>query len=105
MDIDSTKPLTVKRSENFNKWLKKLKDTAAKAKILVRLRRLEQGNKGDHRYLYGSIFELRIDYGPGYRVYCAEQADKIVVILVGGDKSTQTKDIETVKKIIKDFES
>jgi len=76
-----------------------LKDTAAKARIAVRIRRMELGNFGDAKSVGAGVFELRFDFGPGYRVYYTERNDEIVVLLAGGDKSSQEQDIEKAKKL------
>lgn len=81
----------------FEEWLYALRDSKGRARIQVRLDRLEQGNLGDTKSVGSGIHELRIDMGPGYRVYFAEDGPVIVLLLIGGDKSTQTKDIKTAK--------
>ena len=93
------KTKTVKQTKNYTKWYNKLKDTAAKARIAVRIRRMELGNFGDAKSVGAGVFELRFDFGPGYRVYYTERNDEIVVLLAGGDKSTQEQDIEKAKKL------
>jgi len=82
----------------------KLKDKTAYSIINVRLRRLSLGNKGDSEPVGDGILELRIDYGPGYRVYYKQVKNKIVILLCGGDKSTQSRDIEKAKKIASNLE-
>ncbi|CAK0745141.1 Protein containing DUF891 [Gammaproteobacteria bacterium] len=77
----------------FGDWLAKLRDQEAKAKILTRFDRLEMGNFGDHKYLRDGVYELRIPHGKGYRVYYGRDGDTIVLLLYGGDKSSQNKDI------------
>ena len=77
----------------FSEWLESLRDVAGKARILQRIDRLAHGNPGQHRVLTGGVRELKIDFGPGYRVYYTERGKKLVVLLAGGDKSTQTRDI------------
>ena len=89
------------RTETFKKWMKSIKDPVAKAKVFVRINRFRQGNPGDFRNLRKGVTELKIDYGPGYRVYCVDM-DKSVVLLVGGDKSTQEKDIRTAYRIVEE---
>lgn len=89
----------VKQTKNYTKWYNKLKDTAAKARIAVRIRRMELGNFGDAKSVGAGVFELRFDFGPGYRVYYTERNDEIVVLLAGGDKSSQEQDIEKAKKL------
>ena len=90
----------VEKTDEFEKWFIKLKDLRAKAKILFRIQRIEeQGNFGDCESVGNSIRELRIHYARGYRVYIRERGNTIVLLLIGGDKSTQQKDIERAKQI------
>lgn len=84
--------------EPFSEWLVSLRDGKARAKIRVRLDRVSQGNLGDCRSVGEGVQELRIDYGPGYRVYFGQEGAAIVLLLCGGDKNTQAKDIETAKR-------
>jgi putative addiction module killer protein len=81
----------------FSEWLASLRDIKARAKIRVRLDRVGLGNLGDCHGVGDGVQELRIDYGPGYRVYFGQVGSAIVLLLCGGDKSTQTKDIEQAK--------
>lgn len=90
---------TVQQSDEFKEWLKGLRDQIAKAKILVRIKRLADGNMGDAKHFDG-ISELRIDYGPGYRIYVAKKGNTVYLLLCGGDKSSQQKDIERAKKML-----
>ena len=76
----------------------------AKARILLRLKHVELGNLGDVQSVGGKILELRIDYGPGYRIYFARKGNSIILLLIGGDKSTQTSDIEKAKKLLTELE-
>ncbi len=98
------------KSEEFDKWLKKLKDKEAKGLILARLKLLELNNhRGSYRHIEKNIFELKINSGPGYRVYYVELSNGNILLL-GGTKRTQKRDIEKVKKMlneidIKDFEN
>ncbi len=85
--------LAANNSDPFAEWLRKLRDTKAKLAIIRRVNRLELGNFGDHRFLRDGVCELRIDVGPGYRVYYAQAGKTIILLLCGGDKSTQSKDI------------
>lgn len=89
----------VRQTKEFSKWLKKLKDAVAKIAILRRLDRMKEGNFGDSKSVSGGVFELRIDVGKGYRVYFTNKNNRIVFLLVGGDKSTQDEDIKTAKKM------
>jgi len=83
----------------FDQWLDKLKDGVARAKITARIDRLRGGNFGDVKPVGEGISELRIHYGPGYRVYFTKQGKKIVLVLYGGSKKTQAKDIKLAKKL------
>jgi putative addiction module killer protein len=94
----------IEKTDEFDKWFKKLKDLRAKAKILFRIQRIEQdGNFGDCQPVGGGISELRIHYAKGYRVYLKEYGNKIVLLLNGGSKSTQSKDVAKAKKIWSDY--
>jgi putative addiction module killer protein len=88
--------------EPFIEWLESLRDKVTQTRIRARLRRLESGNYGDHKRFSGLI-ELRLDFGKGYRVYCAEHGRAIVVLLIGGDKGTQSKDIEKALVYLEDY--
>ena len=87
------------KSATFDRWLKKLRDPRAKARIEMRIRRLGLGNPGDVQPIGTGLSEMRIDYGPGYRVYYMQQRSVLVVLLCGGDKSTQKNDIKKAKEI------
>jgi putative addiction module killer protein len=87
------------QSNAFNQWLAGLRDSNAKARIQIRLRRLSLGNPGDVKPVGDGISELRIDYGPGYRVYYMKRGPIVIVLLCGGDKSTQARDIAQAKSI------
>lgn len=89
----------------FTEWLNALKDTKARAKIRVRLDRLKLGNLGDCRSVGAGVFELRVDFGPGYRVYFGQVGTQIVVLLWGGDKSTQDADIKKAQAYWADYKS
>ncbi len=91
--------ITEKTSE-FDKWIRKLKDLRAKTKILFRIQKLEtDGHFGDCKPVGDGISEMRINYAKGYRVYFKDKDNKIVVLLIGGDKSTQQKDVKKAKEI------
>ena len=93
------------QTEEFAKWLKRLKDINARARINVRLTRIAlTGNLGDTKPVGDGVYELRIDYGPGYRVYYSQRGREILLLLIGGDKSSQQKDIEKAKKINTEYE-
>ena len=87
----------------FENWLNSLRDKNARAKILVRLRRLEQGNLGDYRSVGKGVCELKIDYGPGYRAYFVQVKATVVLILGAGDKSTQESDILKAQKYWEEY--
>jgi len=93
---------TLKQTAQFKKWLKSLKDSRAKAKIAQRIQRLKLGNAGDVKPVGGGISELRVDYGPGYRVYYTQEGKVIYLVLNGGTKKTQEGDIREAKKIAKE---
>lgn len=94
---------TIKQTNIFSKWLSKLKDTQGKVAILRRVDRMKTGNFGDHKSVGNGINELRIVVGPGYRVYYTVKNDEIVILLIGGDKSSQSEDIERAKEILKEI--
>jgi len=91
--------LHIVRSATFDRWLKNLKDAPARARILVRITRLAQDNPGDVKPVGQGISEIRINYGPGYRVYFKQRGDRIAILLCGGDKSSQAADIAQAKSI------
>ena len=84
--------------EPAREWLESLRDRVGQSRIYTRIERAESGNFGDHRPVGQSVFELRIDVGPGYRVYYALEGNDIILLLAGGDKSSQSKDIELAKQ-------
>lgn len=88
-----------KQTETFRKWRLRLRDDRARALIASRLDRLAFGNAGDVKPVGQGISELRIDYGPGYRVYFMKRGKEIIILLCGGDKSTQAKEIVTAKRL------
>lgn len=87
--------LEVRQTETFAAWFRVLRDRQARARIQVRIDRLSLGNPGDVRPVGEGVSELRVDYGPGYRVYFVQRGTKVVVLLAGGDKRTQDRDIRT----------
>lgn len=93
----------VRQTREFAKWLKSLRDERAAAKIAQRIVRLQSGLLGDVKPVGGGVSELRIDYGPGYRVYFANQGRVIVILLCGGDKDTQAADIKRAKALAADI--
>ncbi len=89
----------IEKTIEFDKWLKKLRDKIAKAKILFRLQRAESGNLGDVKPVSHGLTEMRIPHGKGYRIYYKIVEKQVILLLIGGNKSTQEKDIEKAKKI------
>ncbi|MDR0642079.1 MAG: type II toxin-antitoxin system RelE/ParE family toxin [Treponema sp.] len=96
--------ITMRETEQFKTWLRGLKDRVTQAIINARIRRISGGNFGDSKSVGGGVSELRIDYGPGFRLYYTRRGQEIVVLLCGGDKSTQSRDIETAKQIAQNLE-
>lgn len=91
--------LEVRSTARFSRWLDRLKDERAKARIALRIRRISLGNFGDMKSLGDGVSELRIDYGPGYRVYFARTGKTVVILLAGGDKRSQSRDITMAKAL------
>jgi putative addiction module killer protein len=95
--------MTIRRTDVFIKWLKNLNDSNARFRIYQRIERLANGNPGDVKPVGEGVSEMRIDYGPGYRVYYKGAGREIIILLCGGDKSTQSGDIENAKKLAKEI--
>ena len=95
--------LEVRRTEVYASWLDGLRDVRARARVLVRVERLAAGNPGDVRPVGEGVSEMRIDYGPGYRVYFKRQDRTVVVLLAGGDKRTQSDDIDTALRLARNL--
>ncbi|WP_337080756.1 type II toxin-antitoxin system RelE/ParE family toxin [Acinetobacter pittii] len=93
----------IKTTETFDEWFDSLRDTQGKARINARLRRVELGNFGDAEPVGENVSELRFFFGPGYRVYFIQQGDEIIVLLAGGDKSSQQKDIDKAIELAKEI--
>jgi putative addiction module killer protein len=91
--------IEIRKTEVFAKWLDTLNDIRERARVLVRIARLAAGNSEDFKSLGGGVSELQIDYGPGYRVYYKKCGRQVVILLAGGDKRTQTKDIKTALRL------
>ena len=92
--------IEIRKTDLFAKWIDSLSDIRAKARILVRIERLAAGNPGDARAVGEGISELRINYGPGYRVYYKKVGQTLIVLLAGGDKRTQSRDIKAAKRLV-----
>jgi len=91
--------IEIRETDLYHEWYERLKDKRAKARIDVRIRRVSLGNFGDVRPVGKSVSELRIDYGPGYRVYFTQHGNTLVILLCGGEKSTQSKDIQQAHEL------
>jgi putative addiction module killer protein len=96
--------MPIRKTSVFRKWMRKLKDAIAKAHINRRIDRLSRGNPGDVEPIGEGCSEMRIDYGPGYRIYYKDTGREIVIILCGGDKSTQQEDIAKAKRLANEEE-
>jgi putative addiction module killer protein len=96
--------MRVDKTQEYAEWIDSLKDRAGRARILVRVERLIAGNPGLHRNLTGGITELKIDVGPGYRVYYSKRETRLLLLLAGGDKSSQQEDIELAIKLARNFQ-
>jgi putative addiction module killer protein len=95
--------MRVEMTEIYREWIDGLKDRTGRARIQVRIDRLAHGNPGQRRVLTDGVHELKVDVGPGYRVYYTERAGVLIVLLAGGDKSTQAKDIKTAIRLAKNL--
>jgi putative addiction module killer protein len=91
--------IEIRKTEYFSKWIDELQDIRARARILVRIERLAAGNPGDVKPVGEGVSEMRIDYGPGYRVYFKKIGQKVVILLAGGNKNTQSKDIKIALRL------
>ncbi len=96
---------SLQSTKQYKKWFAKLKDPTGKIKILARLTRVENGNFGDFKQLSDNLFELRFFFSSGFRIYYTIQEDKIVLLLVGGNKDTQKKDIKAAEKLVPNLEN
>jgi putative addiction module killer protein len=95
--------MRIEKTDEYSAWLDRLKDRAGRARILVRVDRLIDGNPGQHRHLTDGVSELKIDVGPGYRVYYALHGTRLLLLLLGGNKSNQQEDIEAAIELAKNF--
>ena len=93
---------TIETTQYFSDWLLKLKDRKARSKIAIHLSRMEDGLLGDHKSIGDKLSEIRIDYGPGYRLYYTMRNNVIILLLIGGDKSSQSRDIAKAKLLLKE---
>jgi putative addiction module killer protein len=95
--------IEIRKTDVFAEWLDNLRDLRARARILVRIERLAAGNPGDVKPVAEGVSELRIDYGPGYRVYFIMRGRELVILLTGGDKSTQSSDVRTALRLARNL--
>ena len=93
----------IRKTELFAKWIDNLRDVQAKARVLVRIERLASGNAGDVKPVGEGISELRIDYGPGYRVYFTKRGSELIILLAGGDKGSQSADIKVALRLARNL--
>jgi putative addiction module killer protein len=96
--------MQIRRTKAYIDWIDRLKDGVARTRIALRVDRLEEGNPGDSRSVGSGIVEMKINFGPGYRVYYTQRGDEIILLLCGGDKSTQSKDIARAKLLLAQYE-
>jgi putative addiction module killer protein len=95
--------IEIRQTDTFADWFERLRDRQARARITARIRRLSLGNPGDVKPVGGGVSEMRIDYGPGYRVYFVQRGEIVVVLLCGGDKRTQDRDIARAVAMARDL--
>lgn len=95
--------IEVRQTDEYSEWFANLRDKQARARINARIRRLSLGNPGDVKPVGEGVSELRIDYGPGYRVYFLQRGREVVILLAGGDKRRQQKDIQTALELVRNL--
>jgi putative addiction module killer protein len=93
----------VRQTRTFTEWLSALRDQTARARVVARLRRIELGNLGDAKSVGDGVSEARIDHGPGYRLYFCRRGEVVVIMLCGGDKGSQSRDVERAKAMAKEY--
>jgi putative addiction module killer protein len=91
--------IEIRQTDEYESWFESLRDREARFRIITRIRRLSLGNLGDVKPVGEGVSELRITYGPGYRIYIKQQGDTLIVLLAGGDKSSQKRDVERAKQL------
>lgn len=102
--VSSPSQIEIRQTESYARWFSSLRDQRAIGRILAPIRRLSVGNFGDSKALGGGVSELRIDYGPGYRIYFSRRDSKAILLLIGGDKSRQRADIAKAREIAAQLE-
>ncbi len=95
--------MEIRKTDVFAKWIDGLRDIQARPRILVRIERLAAGNRGDVKPIGEGVSELRIDYGPGYRLYYTIHGREVIILLAGGDKGTQARDIKTALRLARNL--
>ncbi|VAX23635.1 hypothetical protein MNBD_IGNAVI01-2350 [hydrothermal vent metagenome] len=95
----------IEKTEQFDKWFRKFRDIKTKARILARIKKIELGNLGDYKSLRSGLFEIRFTFGSGYRIYFMKKESRIILLLLGGNKSSQIKDIEKARTMVKRIEN
>lgn len=95
--------IEIRQTETYSQWFKNLRDSQARARIDIRIRRLSLGNPGDVKPVGQGVSKLRINYGAGYRVYFIQQGNSLIILLAGGDKKTQNKDIQTALELARNL--
>ena len=95
--------LEIRKTEEFKAWLDTLNDLMGRAKIQARIKRLAEGNQGNVKSVGSKVFEMKIDFGPGHRIYYAKQENTVYLLLIGGSKRTQVKDIQIAKLLAKNL--
>lgn len=95
--------LLIRQTMEYAAWFDRVRDRQARARIDVRVRRLAMGNPGQHRVLTGGVVEMKIDYGGGYRVYYTPRGAELILLLIGGDKSSQQGDIQAALRMVKEL--
>ena len=98
-----TSPMRVEKTDEYRDWIDGLKDQAGRARILMRVDRLIHGNPGSHRNLTEGVSELKIDVGPGYRVYYSQRGTRLLLLIAGGDKASQGKDIPIALELSRNY--
>lgn len=95
--------MEIRKTDKFAKWIDSLQDISARARIQARIERLAMGNPGDVKLVSEGVSEMRIDHGPGYRVYYIQYERTVIILLAGGDKSTQTRDVKTALRLARNL--
>ena len=95
--------MRIEKTDEYRDWIDSLKDLSGRVRILMRVDRLIHGNPGDHRNLTNGVSELKVDVGPGYRVYYSKRGSRLLLLLIGGDKSSQDKDIAKAIRLATQF--